>query len=176
MYAFSNYVIKIQNADNQIEEMAKVLSDAYKAEDHFKFNKRKFIQEEGVFIEHTETVVLLEDITELAKKLAKTAPLASFVIKGIIDTSSSAGEYMNFIITYKQGLLEEHSSDWYRYAYLEDLDYEEFCEQFEDEYSEEEFEDMQADEYEWFIVETTKGDKLLKMVPIDHVRKITIES
>ena len=134
---------------------------------------------EEIEVEEEYSLVWLENITnDLAVNMAKTAPELKFTIEGVVDTSESAGEYMDFSIAYSDGEIIEKSSCWYVMLYMDDYeDYEEFCEEYCDDdeeplYSEEEFEKFQ-EEMDWFILESGDG-AIVDTVPLDNVRKIKI--
>jgi len=127
-----------------------------------------------------ETLVWVENITEeLAKVMAKTAPSLKFTIDGCVDTSESAGEYMNFSISYCDGKITAASSCWYIYFYSDDYeDYEEFCEEFLDDednprYTEEEFEAFRSSDDELFVLDSGNGD-IVSAVPLDNIREIVL--
>ena len=175
MHAHSDYKIEIYGADEEVAAVAEVLANAFEKDAFFRFDKADFIRDGILNVEETYAVVFLEDITALALEMAKVAMASTFTIEGVIDTSESAGEYMNFLICYTEGELEEKSSCWYMYpdGDLEDMTYEEYCEDYGDDYSEEDFEKMKKG---WFIVETSKGDVMMATVPLDQVRTIKVET
>lgn len=174
MHAHSDYKIEIYGADEEVANVAEVLANAFEKDEFFRFDKTDFIRDGVLNVEETYKVVFLEDITALALEMAKAAMGSTFTIEGVIDTSESAGEYMNFLISYTEGELEEKSSCWYMYpdSDLEDMTYEEYCEDYGDDYSEDDFEKMKKG---WFIVETKKGDILMETVPLDQVRSIEVK-
>lgn len=174
MHAHSDYKIEIYGADEEVANVAEVLANAFEKDEFFRFDKTDFIRDGVLNVEETYKVVFLEDITALALEMAKAAMGSTFTIEGFIDTSESAGEYMDFLISYTEGELEEKSSCWYMYpdSDLEDMTYEEYCEDYGDDYSEDDFEKMKKG---WFIVETKKGDILMETVPLDQVRSIEVK-
>lgn len=174
MHAHSDYKIEIYGADEEVANVAEVLANAFEKDEFFRFDKTDFIRDGVLNVEETYKVVFLEDITALALEMAKAAMGSTFTIEGVIDISESAGEYMNFLISYTEGELEEKSSCWYMYpdSDLEDMTYEEYCEDYGDDYSEDDFEKMKKG---WFIVETKKGDILMETVPLDQVRSIEVK-
>ena len=81
---------------------------------------------------------------------------------------------MNFLISYAHEKVKERSSHWYMYSdgRLDGITYEEFCENYGDEYTEDDFEKMQKG---WFIVETSvTGITMMPSVPLDQIRIINI--
>ena len=184
MHAHSDYKIVIRGNEAEKTAIAEILAKAFEGGEFFKLNKDDVIKGRIINVEETYDVVFLEDITNMALEMAKAAIGSEFSIEGVIDTSESAGEYMNFKISYSHGRLEERSSFWYAYPNdgLEDMSYEEYCEEFgfkeddeddyEVDYSEDDFEKMKKG---WFIVETNKGDVMMATVPLDQIRIIEVE-
>ena len=184
MHAKSNYKIVIHGSEAEKTAIAEILAKAFERGEGFKLNKSDVIKGRNIDVKETYDVVLLEDITNMALEMAKVASGSTFSIEGVIDTSESAGEYMNFKISYSHGKLEERSSFWYGYPNggLEDMSYEEYCEEYgfkyddeddyEVDYSEDDFEKMKKG---WFIVETNKGNVMMETVPLDHIRRIEVK-
>mgnify|MGYP003301841204 CR=1 FL=1 len=171
MNAYSTYTIKFQGKDDDIKKVLPVIEEQLEYE------------VEGVpteiQIEEEYNLVWLEDITsDLAVKMAKTAPDLAFTIEGVVDTSESAGEYMDFSISYCNGKLTEASSCWYVMLYMDDYDeYEDFCEEYCDDegnplYSEEKYEELK-EEYDLFVLDSGDGD-IVTNVPLDNIRVIKI--
>lgn len=175
MHAHSNYKIKISGTKEELNAVAEVLINAFKDESRNNVDKDEFISNGLLKIDETYEVTFLEDITNMAVEMAKAAIGTTFTIDGVIDTSESAGEYMDFMVSYEQGELEEKSSWWYMYpdSFLQNMTYEEYCEDYGDDYSEEDFEKMQKG---WFIVEAREGDVMMAFVPLDQVRTIKVEA
>ena len=175
MHGHSNYRITINGTEDEKVAIAEILGKAFERGEFFKLNKDDVIQDGIINVREPYDVVFLEDITNMALEMARAAIGSSFTIKGVIDTSESAGEYMDFVISYSGGELEEKSSWWYMYpdSCLEDMSYEEYCEDYGEDYSEEDFEKMKMG---WFIVETRKGDVMMATVPLDQVRTIKVET
>lgn len=173
MHAHSDYTIEVKGTPEEKTVLADMLFEIFKDESYNKFEKDDFIDGGVLNIEDTYEVVMLEDITNMAVEMAKKASGATFTIEGVVDTSESAGEYMDFTISYANGEVEERSSDWYMYpeSDLEDMTYEEYLEEYDEEYSEEDFERMQQG---WFIVETMGGDTVMETVPQNKIRTIHI--
>ena len=140
-------------------------------------------QEEFFEIEDCYACVWLEDIQVLAAKMARLAPNASFDLDGVVDSSESAGEYMDFSITYASGKLTSSSSAWYLHSgngYFLDCypNYEEFNEEFWNEdkdcplYTEEEYTKFRT-WYELFFI----GDgykTITSSVPLEFTEEINI--
>ena len=173
MHGHSDYKIAITGTEQELAAIAEVLSNVFKEETRNSVNKDEVISSGIVNIDETYEVTFLDDITNMALEMAKAATGSAFTIEGVIDTSESAGEYMNFKICYSQGELEEASSCWYMYpdSCLEEMTYEEYCDDYGDDYSEEDFEKMKMG---WFIVETQKGVVMMATVPLDQVRRIEV--
>ena len=107
-------------------------------------------------------LVWYEDLLEVAKTLARLCKgKTGFVMSGTIDTSESAGEYMDYRFEFKDDVLWTQSSCWYFVYYGTDAwddNYEEFCKEFDKPedidqnqhtYSEEFFENLKG-EAEWY--------------------------
>lgn len=172
MHAHSDYKIEITSGKDNVAAVAELLADSFGNDE---FNKEDFIQNCAVYIKETYNVVYVEDITDLATAMATIAPKSAFTIEGVVDTSESAGEYMNFLITYADGELKEHSSNWYMYPdeLVQFMTYEEYCDDYGDEYTEDDFEKMQKG---WFIVEKSLFEnELMESVPLDQVRIIELK-
>lgn len=173
MHAHSDYTIEIKGTHEEKNILADMLYEVFKDEIFNKFEKEELIESGKLNIEGTYEVVMLEDITNMAIEMAKKAPGSSFTIEGVVDTSESAGEYMDFSISYANGEVIERSSDWYMYpeSDLEDMTYEEYLEEYDEDYSEDDFNKMQKG---WFIVETPGKDTVMENVPLSNVRAITV--
>ena len=173
MHAHSDYTIEIKGTHEEKNILADMLYEVFKDEIFNKFKKEELIESGKLNIEGTYEVVMLEDINNMAIEMAKKASASSFTIEGVVDTSESAGEYMDFSISYANGEVVERSSDWYMYpeSDLEDMTYEEYLEEYDEEYSEEDFNRMQQG---WFIVETPGKDTVMETVPLDKIRTIAI--
>ena len=168
MHAHSDYEIRIKGTKEEKNAVAEILGDTFKDDWHNSVNKEEFVDSGLLIIKDTYEVVFLEDITGMAIKMAKAAPGSSFSIKGVVDTSESAGEYMDIEITYSDSELTEKSSDWYMYpiSEAEEMSYEEYCEEWGEEYSEEDYEKMRQG---WFIVETRPEFTMMQTVPLSNV-------
>ena len=116
--------------------------------------------------EESYALVWYEDIVDVAKVLAGLCKgKTGFVIDGTVDTSESAGEYMDFYISFKDDVLSCESSPWYLCYNGTDCwddDYDTFCEEFDrpedvengvHTYSEEFFNALKTND-EWY---TTNG-------------------
>ena len=89
---------------------------------------------------------------------------SDFVLTGVIDTSFSAGEYMDFRFSKKGEQLIVESSDWYIETCMETYkNYEDFCENFFD-CTEAEYEKFKNSEFV-NILETENGEILSDTVP-----------
>ena len=120
MHAHTNYNISIQGSENEINAIGEVLK---KTITDVEFNVC-----DTMTITETYTCVFDDEVCALAKAMAKSSPNASFVMSGVIDTSESAGEYMDFRFELKNKKLTASFSDWYLVDCMEDYeDYEDFC-------------------------------------------------
>ena len=103
-----------------------------------------------------------DEVEELAVSIANALPDSEFTIKGYIDTSESAGEYMDFLIEYKNNTLVSKSSCWYVYMHANDFDnYADFAEHYSDENGDPRFDEEQYEAFkvgEYFILESGEGD------------------
>ncbi|WP_407383919.1 hypothetical protein [Ruminococcus sp.] len=138
MRAYSMYTIKFNGEPDDIKKVLPIIDEK------LGYN---ITEVTDVIKIEDESLVWVEKITEeLAQVMAETAPNLTFTIDGCVDTSESAGEYMDFSISYRDGKITAASSCWYIYFYGDDYeDYEEFCEEFLDDednprFTEEEFE------------------------------------
>ena len=112
----------------------------------------------------------------MAIKMAQSAPDAAFEMNGVIDTSESAGELMDFNFVYDSEKLVRKSSDWYIETCIEDYEsYEEFIDDWEDEAGEltkEQFEEFREENEFAFFIETADGTVMINEVPLSHVAAI----
>lgn len=79
-------------------------------------------------IEETYDLVWFDDYVEIMSEFVRDEDCGDFEMEGCVDTSESAGEYMDFRIEYKDGNLTAAWSDWYLIIDAASSDYEEFCE------------------------------------------------
>lgn len=94
-------------------------------------------------IEETYGVVFIEDVITFMKAIAKLSPDSAFTAKGCVDTSESAGEYMDFEITFKDMILTAKYSEWYTRVGPWDYDSsEEFLEEHGEKYDEEKYKEL----------------------------------
>ena len=169
MHAYSTYTIKFDGKADNIKKVLPIINEK------LKYNIIDVVEKIEVKEEHS--LVWLENITnDLALNIAKASPELKFTIEGVVDTSESAGEYMNFVISYDDGEITEKSSCWYVMMFMDNFDeYEEFCEAYYDDdgeplYSEEEFEKFKENMY-WFILESGDG-AIVDSIPLENIRKI----
>ena len=112
MGAYANYTIRLNGTESDIRKATEVFAEQLWDED---LTGKDFIT-----IEETNQVVWLEDIVEMAKDAAEAAnEIATFTIGGTIDDSEGCGQYMDFLIEYKDNALTVQSSDWYYEAEME---------------------------------------------------------
>ena len=115
---------------------------------------------------------------DLAVSIANALPNSEFVISGCIDTSERAGEYMDFVIEYKNNKLVSKSSCWYVYMSAMDFDeYKDFAEEYVDNngeprFTEEQFEAFKQNTY--FILNSGEGD-CVQEVPLESEYEIDLE-
>ena len=94
-------------------------------------------------------------IVELLKHINKDCS-----IEGFYDVEESSGSTMMFRFDYKDGILKKFYSEWMTYLCMDNYeDYEEFCEEFEDRFTEEEFEAFCEDEH--YLLDCGDGDAVL---------------
>ena len=171
MHAYSMYTIKFDGEPDDIKKVLPIIGE--------KLGYESAEVTDSIKVED-ETLVWVENITEeLAKLMAEAAPSLVFTIDGCVDTSESAGEYMDFSISYCDGKITVASSCWYIYFYGDDYeDYEEFCEEFLDDednphYTEEEFDEFCDSDEELFVLDSGSGD-IVSAVPLDNFREIIL--
>lgn len=141
MGAYANYTIRLNGTESDIRKATGVLAEQLWNDD--------LTGEDFITIEETNQVVWLDDIVEMAKDAAKAANgINSFTIGGTIDDSESCGQYMNFLIEYKDNTLTVQSSDWYYEAEMED--------------------DSDEDEQETYYVLDGDDEEAVTEVPITH--------
>jgi hypothetical protein len=163
MHAYTSYNITINGGEEAIHAIGNVLTDTITDVD---FDIGNVIE-----IEDTYDCVFDEEVCALAKAMAKAAPDANFVMEGVIDTSESAGEYMDFRMELVDGKLTAAFSVWYREAYMDDFeDYEEFCECVM-ECTEEEYDKFCEQEF-IFILQKFDGDVVVAEVPLENVEEL----
>lgn len=168
MDASANYQITIKGTGDEIEKIGSALKETIK--------DVEYVVDEHIEIDRTSDCVFEDEICELAKVMAKKAAKASFVMEGVIDTSSTAGEYMDFCIKFDGKTLSASFSDWYLEDWMGKFDsYESFCDEFcetdcvftEDDYS-------RFKEHEFlFTLETEDGDIFVTEVPLND--PVTLE-
>lgn len=175
MGTHSNYKIEISGTSEELTAVGRVLNSTFENDSYNNVNINEVYSNSlTIYINNTYEVALLEDITNMAMKMAKAASCTTFIIAGEIDASEVAGEYMKFRISYSQNEIEKSFSFWYMEPNrdVKEMSYEEFCEESFDEYSEEDFKKMQNG---WYMVETREGTVMMETVPLNQVEKIKIE-
>lgn len=78
--------------------------------------------EQYVYVEECYGPVWYDDYCALAKEIALKCKGASFKMYGTVDTSESAGECMDFEITFDGKKLIKKNSCWYTGLFVEDED------------------------------------------------------
>ena len=133
-----------------------------------------FVEGEDLY-GHTDD---MDEMDNLAISIAKALPASDFLISGRINTSEKAGEYMNFLIEYKdKRLLSKHSS-WYVYMWADDFDeYEDFAENYQDKkgkprYTKEQFEAFQKTQH--FVLESG-GGACVPEVPLEYEKELDVD-
>lgn len=166
MHAYSTYTIKLDGSTEDIKKATAVLAVA--------FDDDSMVGQNPVEIEETCQIVWVHDVVRLAELMVKNAPdISFFIISGIVDTSESAGEYMNFVIKYENGSLTVQSSCWYLILYADEFDdYDEFCEVY-DGYSEDEFEELRKCTH--YVLDSGSGD-IVTEVPLDDPEVIDLDA
>ena len=124
-------------------------------------------EETNVSGEPTETV-FMNKAKEHCKKLRELLK-GDFTLEGTIDTSFTAGEYMDFQFVVTGDSVAVRKSDWYCEEAMDSFeDYEDFCDGFF-ECSEEEYETLKDCEFV-YLLETAAGDVLATEVPLYDVK------
>ena len=171
MHAHSNYTIKFKGEPDDIKKALSIIKEKLDIDVSGTTDTVEIIEE--------YTLVWVENITEdLALTIAKTSPELTFTVKGVVDASESAGEYMDFSISYIDGKLTEETSCWYIIIEMyPDIKYEDFCDDYCDQEgnplcSEEEYEELKDNE-EVFVLESGNG-KIVTKVTLSDIREIEI--
>ena len=164
MHAHTGYDIVINGNEKEIDAIGDVLLETITDAD--------FDVGATITIDETYDCVFEDDICELAKEMARAAGTASFEMSGVIDTSESAGEYMDFRFEFTNGRLTAAFSDWYLSNCMECIEnYEDFCE-FVMDCTEEEYKTYC--EYEFlYTIETSEGEVYSDHVPLHDAIEIT---
>lgn len=120
----------------------------------------------------------MDEVEELAVSIAKALPGSEFTIKGCIDTSEKAGEFMDFLIEYKNNTLVSKNSCWYVDMFATDFDeYADFADHYSDENGEPRFTEEQYEAFktgEYFILESGEGD-CVQEVPLEYESVIDLD-
>ena len=99
----------------------------------------------------------------------------NFEMSGLIDTSLSAGELMDFKFVFENGVLLEQHSDWYIEDNMDQWDtFEEFDESFDGAYDEATYEKFKKCGF-MYTLETEDGDVLSENVPLVHEHRYEIK-
>ena len=128
MYSFTNYTFETESADEQfrafVEEKLAMPSSGLSGDRNKNgFNGNRLVKDEDN-VRYT-----LDMLCEVLAEIARKFPDKNFLVTGVWDTSSTAGELMDFIVTYRDGSFTARTSEWYveEDKCLYDS-YEEFCE------------------------------------------------
>ena len=168
MHACSDLRFKFTGEDSDVEKVKSFLEDRFETDvdgnDNF-----------DAIVEETYECVWLESIIDLAIEIIKLTPKLGFVLSGVIDTSESAGEYMDYEIRYEDGKLVSRNSCWYLTIDVLGYDsFEQFCEYHDDCCSEDDYQRGIANGGELFILDSGDGDVVTE-VPLSDVEEIDIE-
>lgn len=165
MYSFTNYTFETESGD---AEFRKYVTEKLGIPDfHGKMPEFK-----GNRFENEEDNVRysLDMLCEALSDIARKYPGEDFRVTGVWDTSSTAGELMDFIVEYKSGKFSAKTSEWYveESRCLYDS-YEEFCEGNERDdgvypLTEEEFENWKEEDM-MFSLDSGYGD-FVREVPV----------
>ncbi len=165
MHAYSIFTIKLEGKDEDIrsatEFAEEVLGEDYEAEHGL------------IDVDECYEVVWLWDIEEFAARMANKFPELSFTMQGVVDTSESAGELMDFVIKNQDGKLTTQSSCWYLEVYS-DGHLEDFLSRCRTEITEEEKERFLKGELPLFVLDSGDGDIVTK-VPLSEPEEITFD-
>ena len=134
-------------------------------------NSEVSMGEDNISVNESYDVVFLDDVLNLAEELADLCPGSSFIIKGCTDTSESAGEYMDFEVSYENEVITIKWSDWYLIVYPNDYEnFEEFSEAYGGRYDKKMFEELKNGG--WYAIEreirTPTKNELVREVPLDN--------
>jgi hypothetical protein len=111
MHASSNFIILVKGTTAQRKKVASFLEKEIcdiSTEDNQLF-----------IVEETYEVVWIDDLAAMFKKLAKKIPQIEFVVSGYVDCSENSGEFMDFGLICKDGILTSYTSDWEGYDDVE---------------------------------------------------------
>jgi len=169
MHAHSDYTIKIKGNNDEKTAVAEAINQHLRGE--YGFDKEGIME-----VEDTYEVVWLEELQSMAVEMAKAAKGCEFTIEGVVDTSESAGEYMDFKIQYNEGTLASDNSCWYLDDSTETYgnDYRTFCkereyEEGEEPITQEEFEDIVNNHFGYlFTLESGDGDIVFEVPLAKH--------
>lgn len=166
MNAFTTYKIIVNGDLNQIQKVGEFLKS--------KITDVEFEIGKEIDINETCDIVFPKDVSELALNMAKIVDVP-FEMSGLIDTSFSAGEYMDFKFIYQDGVLFEQYSDWYVEDCMDQWDsFEEFNESFDGVFGEEVYEKFKKCGF-MYTLETDDGDILSETVPLVHEHRYEIK-
>lgn len=189
MHAYSRFTVHLTATESDIQNIHAAIAKKLEWDEDVDFEEDitsdpdAELQTQHFDIEDDYNCAYLEDVEELAAAMALKAPSATFQLDGVIDTSESAGEYMDFLIVYQDGKLTSRSSCWYlqdSHDYFMDCypDYETFSEEFWDndndqpKYTEEEYDE--ACNWDWvFFLNSGHGD-MVSNVPLEEPEELDL--
>ena len=155
MYQFLSYDITLDGPDTG---MGEVLESTLGC-----------VRENGKFVKdlddkHFRLELLVKELSQIISII----PEPGFTCEGVWDTSSSAGEYMDFKIIFENGELSVWTSPWYVCLYRDDYEsYEDFEEECggEPALTREEFDDWSNEEILYSL--DSGAGPVVKTVPVD---------
>ena len=110
MHASSNFVVLLQGKREDRNIALKYLQQ---------FSEDGFEDDKKLIFEETYEIVWLDDIIDAFAKIVAKAPNLNFAVSGYVDCSENSGEFMDFGIICKEGVMTVYSSDWEGYDDVE---------------------------------------------------------
>ena len=137
MHAHSDYVITIYASEEEKQRLAEFLVKEYEldAVDQ-KLTVEDICRTGQAQICQTYKNVFLNEISGMLIEMAHLVPKSQIRIVGVVDTTESAGELQDFEFSYQNGTIHKKWSDWYIEMGKCYEDYEGFCEEWDDDYDE----------------------------------------
>jgi len=120
MYVSSDYRIRFNGDSEANRKLANWFSD--------ELDQNVAVGPE-THVEEDATHNFVEDLWEWLEPEIENHPKASLVVEGVIDSSSTGGEYEDFRFEIHDGRIAAYRSGWYLEYCKEDFfDFEDFCE------------------------------------------------
>ena len=164
---FAKFTIYFDGSEDKISRALEIAEEVLEYEGL----AEELDEDHSVFVEEDTVLTYVEDIeSKLALPMSEQVEGLNFTISGVVDTSESAGEYMNFIIQNQNGMLTVQSSCWYIIFYADNFEcYEDFCEEYqnadgEPRYTEDQFKEFKKGE--WFVLNSGDGE-IVDHVPLE---------